>query len=151
MLGIVDPTRGGEPAAAGQHGAPGDARGPDVAEDAALVADPVHQQRLGDQLVELGSVLLGDLLADLGDAGIRVGGLSTLTLHRGAHRPQEHIGQLEGVATGDVEAVEEPVPHEVEVARHRGPDVAAERAQRREHLAGIIVGLEELARRRVLR
>ncbi len=48
---VVDPATGGE------HGTAHDARGPDVAEDAALVAQPVHQARLAEQLVELRAVL----------------------------------------------------------------------------------------------
>ena len=66
-------------------------------------------------------------------------------------RAQQRVGQLERVAPGDVEAVEQPTADEVEVRRHRGADVAAERAQLGERLAGIAVGVEQRARRRVVR
>ena len=50
---------------------------------------------------------------------------------------KQHVGQLERVAPGDVEAVEQPAADEVEIRRHRRADVAAERAQLRERLAGV--------------
>ena len=63
---------------------------------------------------------------------------------------QQRIGQLERVAPGDVEAVEEPVPDEVEVrGQSRAPTSPSSPRSCVEHLAGVVVGLEELARRRV--
>ena len=63
----MDPAlRGKSPAA--RHGGPAhDPRGPDVAEDPALVADPVCQPSFFEELVELAPMLRGDLAADLGD------------------------------------------------------------------------------------
>ena len=39
----------------------------------ALVAQAVHEARFAEQLVELRAVLVGDLLADVGDARVDVG------------------------------------------------------------------------------
>ena len=64
---------------------------------------------------------------------------------------QQRVGQLERVAPGDVEAVEQPAADEVEVLRHRRADLAVERAQLGERLAGVAVGVEERASRRVVR
>ena len=63
-------------------------------------------------------------------------------------RAQQRVGQLERVAPGDVEAVEQPAADEVEILRHRGADVAVERAQLGERLAGVAVGVEQRASRR---
>ena len=74
VLGVVDPALVRDPAAGGERGTAHDARRPDVAEHAALVAQAVHQARLAEQLVELGAVLVGHLRADAGDARVDVGG-----------------------------------------------------------------------------
>jgi hypothetical protein len=67
VLGTVDATRSSQSASRRQNCTSCDARCPDVAEYAALVADPVHQPRLSDQSVELSPVLFWYLLADGGD------------------------------------------------------------------------------------
>ena len=69
---------------------------------------------------------------------------------RGADRPEERVRQLECVAPGDVEAIEESVPDEVEIRIQRRTDVTVERAQRIEHLGRVALRLEELASRRIL-
>ena len=66
-------------------------------------------------------------------------------------RAQQRVGQLERIAPGDVEAVEQPTPDEVEIVGHRRADIAAERAQLGERLAGVAVGIEERASTRVVR
>ena len=72
VVRFVDPPLGGEPAARRERCAPHDPGGPDVAEDAALVADPVHQARLVEQFVELRAMLLGHLGADVRDLLLHV-------------------------------------------------------------------------------
>ena len=67
MLGVVDASPAPEPATGRERGSAHDARRPDVAEDAALVAEPVHQPGLLQQVVELSPVLVGNLFADVGD------------------------------------------------------------------------------------
>ena len=74
VLGVVHAALALEPATGREHGAAHDARRPDVAEDAALVAQPVHEARLAEQLVELGAVLVGDLRADAGDVRVDIVG-----------------------------------------------------------------------------
>ena len=64
----------GDPPASGKGGAPHEARGPDVAVDAALVAEAVGEAGLAEQLVELVPVRGGDLGADFGNAGVDVRG-----------------------------------------------------------------------------
>ena len=64
---------------------------------------------------------------------------------RRSDRAQQRVGQLERVAPGDVEAVEQPTADEVEILRHRRADLAVERAQLGERLAGVAVGVEERA------
>ena len=79
-----------------------------------------------------------------------VGGRAALRRHRDPHRPEQRVGHLERRRLRDVEAVEEPVPDEVEVARHRRARVTGQRPQRVEHLGRVVVGREQLLRRRVL-
>ena len=66
-------------------------------------------------------------------------------------RAQQRVGQLERVAPGNVEAVEKPIADEVEIFRHRRADIASERTQFRERLAGVAVRVEKRASSRVLR
>ena len=68
VLGGVEPAQGGEPAARSQHGAAHDAEAQMSLKTPRLVADPVGEAGLLDQLVELLAVLSGDPAADLGDA-----------------------------------------------------------------------------------
>ena len=70
--GVVDAPARGQPAAGRERGAAHEPRGPDVAVDAALVAEAVVEARLAEQLVELRLVLRGHLGADFGDAGLDV-------------------------------------------------------------------------------
>ena len=74
VLGVVDPPLGCEPATACQHCATHDPGRPDVAEEAALVADLVREPRLPEELVELLSMLLGHLVTDLGNLSVDVRG-----------------------------------------------------------------------------
>ena len=61
------------------------------------------------------------------------------------------IRQLERVAPGDVEPVEEAIANEVEICGHRSTGVTVEGAQRLEHLVWLAVRLEELPSIGILR
>ena len=63
MLGLVDAAPRCEPTSRREYRAAHDARRPDVAEHTTLVADPVGEPRLAEQLVEFRPVLVGDLVA----------------------------------------------------------------------------------------
>ena len=60
-------------------------------------------------------------------------------------RAYQRVGELQRVASRDVEAVEEPTSDEFEISRRRGADLAAEGLQLVEHRLGVAVGLEERA------
>src|SRR4051794_13165118 len=135
MLGIVESPTLGEPPAACYDRPAHEARGPDVAEDAALVANPVGQNRLLEQLVELAAMLLRDPLAHGLD---RIGAVLLHPLARpdsDADGPQQRIRQLECVAARNVEPVEQAIPDEVEIGSQRATRVAVECAQRVEDLS----------------
>ena len=67
MLGLPYAPLGAKPSPRGECRPAHQPRCPDVAEDLALIAYPVHRPSLAEQLFELGAALLGDLLAHLGD------------------------------------------------------------------------------------
>ena len=128
-----------------EHGPAHQPRRPDVAEHAALVAEPVGQPGLAEQLVELAAMLLGDLAADARrSAPRRRTSSASPPADRDADRAQQHVGQLERARPADVEAVEQPVADEVEVAGDGRAGLAVERAQRVEHRGRVAVGLEQL-------
>ncbi len=94
--------------------------------------------------------LIGYLRSDTGDVGVDGVVVTGGAGDRQPDRPQQRVGQLERVAPGNVEAVEQPAADEVEVRRHRRADVASGRAQLGEGLARVAVGVEQRARRRVV-
>lgn len=106
MLRIADPPPVREPATRGQHRSACDPGRPDVAEDPPLVADPVHKPGFGQQLVELGAMWPGHLLADARDVRVDVWSRPFSPGDGGSDRPQERVRQLECVATRDVETVD---------------------------------------------
>ena len=154
--GVQHVLRGGDaaatrdPPAGRKGGAPHEARGPDVAVDATLVAEAVHEAGLAEQFVELGLVRRGDLGADFGNAGIDVRGGLGFSGNGDADGPEECVRQFERRGLGDVEAVDEAVADQVEVAGDRRACFAPEGTQAREHLCGVAVGCEHLAGRGVL-
>ena len=101
--------------------------------------------RLLEQPVELGAMLLGHLAADGSNALVDVGVGEPLSTDGDANRLQQRRRQLECVRVRDVEAVHEPRPHEVEVRVGGAAGVAVERAQPLEHVACVVLGLEDLA------
>ena len=95
-------------------------------------------------------MLLGHLRADAGDARVDLGAVVAGPGDGRPDRAQQRVGQLERVAPGDVEAVEEAATDEVEVARHRGADLAVDRrAARRAPCSGSPSDSSERAGRRV--
>ena len=95
-------------------------------------------------------VLRGDLGADFGNAGIDVRGGLDFSGNGDADGPEECVRQFERRRLGDVEAVDEAVADQVEVAGDRRAGFAPEGTQAREHLCGVAVGREDLAGRGVL-
>ena len=120
VLGVVDPARALEAAAGRERGTAHDAGRPDVAEHAPFVAEAVHQTRFADQLVELRAVLVGYLPADVGNARVDLRAAVAFPAVDGqTDRAQQRVGQLERIAPGDIETVEQPTPDEVEIVGHR--------------------------------
>ena len=135
--GLGDATARREAAAGGERGASHQPGRPDVAVDAALVAEPVREPSFAEQLVELRPVRLGDPAPNAGDQVVDVGTLEVPPGDRDRDRPEQRVGQLERGRLRDVEAVERAVADEVEVARDRRSRVTAEaRAARRASRAG---------------
>ena len=90
---------------------------------------------------------LRNLAAHLGDRGPRHRTRPGSAVDGGADRAQQRVRQLERVAAGDVEAVEQPVADEVEVGRQRPRPVSPSSERRRSSTSrGIVVGVEQLAR-----
>ena len=83
------PTR--HPAAGREGGAPHEARGPDVAVDAALVAEAIGQAGLAEQFVKIGPVRCRNLGANLSNAGIDVRGGLSFSGHGDANGPEERV------------------------------------------------------------
>ena len=92
----------------------------------------------------------GDLGADFGNAGIDVRGGLGFSGNGDADGPEECVRQFERRGLGDVEAVDEAVADQVEVAGDRRAGLAPEGTQAREHLRGVAAGCEDLAGRGVL-
>ena len=84
----------GDPTSGRERGAAHEARRPDVAVDAALVAQPVDEARLAEELVELVAVLLRHLRADLGGELGHVGAFEVASLEGDPDRPEQRVGQL---------------------------------------------------------
>ncbi len=143
VFGVVGPALGREPATASDHGATHDPGRPDVAENTPFIADLVGEPCLLKEIVELVPVFLGHLGANVGDLVLVGRPVGRMAVERNTHRSEQRVGQLERVATGDVETVDKPVPHEVEVRRHRRADLARVRPQGLEHTARLFVRLEQ--------
>src|SRR5262249_2665441 len=108
----------GDPPARSQSGATHDPRSPDVAIDAAFGSKPVIIAGLTEQFVELGLVCCGDFGADFSDMRIVRGRLGFFR-NSMVDRPQEHVWQFECSWLSDVEAVYEPIAHQIEIAGDR--------------------------------
>ena len=82
--------------------------------------------------------------ADLSDAGGDVRGL-VFSGNGDANSPEECVRHFKRRGFGDVEAIDEAVADQIEVAGDRRACLAAERAQARKHLRGVVTGSEDLA------
>jgi hypothetical protein len=91
VLGAADATATRDPPARGKGRAPHQARGPDVAVDATLVAQAVGKAGLAKKLVELGLVHDGHLGADPGGTGLDIRGCEDFVGDDYSDGPQERI------------------------------------------------------------
>ena len=73
----------------------------------------------------------------------------SLSGHGDLDRAHQRVRHRKRVGLGDVEPVQQAVSDQVEVPRHRLAGLAVERAQRGQHLAGVVVGREQLPRLRI--
>jgi hypothetical protein len=121
------------------------AEGPDPSDTSELIAQPVGQAGLAQQLVELGPMLLRHLIADVGDRRVDIGALEIPPGHGDPDRPHQRVRHRKCVRLGDIEPVQQAISDQIEVPGHRLTGLAVERAQRRQHLAGVVVGREQLA------
>jgi hypothetical protein len=149
MRRVVNPSLAGEPAARRERRPAHQSRGPDVAEDAPLVANRVGKPSLLEQLVEGGAMRLRHTPADVGDLVLDVRSAGAAARDRGPNRTAQRVGKLEREGIRDVEAVEQPVPDQIEIGRHRRADLRIG-AQGFEHATRILVGFEKLPRPRAL-
>ena len=120
VLGLIDQPRRRGPAPAGKGRPPHQPGRPDVAEDAALITQPVCQPRLAQQLVELGAVLLGHLAAHAGDAVVDLPRIVVPPVHGDPDRAQQHVGQLQRIGPAMSKPSSSRYP-----TRSRYPDTAA--------------------------
>ena len=92
----------------------------------------------------------GNLGADFGNAGINVRGGLGFSGNGDADGLEECVRQFERRRLSDVEAVNEAVANQIEVAGDRRACFASKGTQPREHLCGVAAGCEDLAGRGVL-
>src|SRR5262249_50840345 len=95
LLSGGDAAASRDPPPCGKSGAAHDARGPDVAVDATLVAEAVSKAGFAEKFVKLRLVRRGNLGADFGNAGINVRSILGFSRNGNAHRPNECLGQFE--------------------------------------------------------
>src|SRR5258706_15250949 len=139
-----------DPSGSRKGGAPHEARRPDVAVDATLVAEAVGEASLAEQFVKLVLVRRRNLAANLGYASIDVRGGLSFSGDGYADSSEECIRQFEGRGLGYVEAVDEAVADQIKVAGDSRACFAAVRTQPREYLRGVAVSFEDVPGRRVL-
>src|SRR5439155_2357527 len=118
-----------DPPASRKRGAPHETRGPDVAVDATLVAEAVGEAGLAEQFVKLVLVRRRNQGANFGNAGIDVRGGLSFSGDGDADGPEECVRQFERRGLGDVEAVDEAVADQIEVAGDGRACFAAEGTQ----------------------
>ena len=58
---------------------------------------------------------LRNLLTNAGDVGVDIHLRRSSLLDGSLNRPQQRVGQLEGVSSGNVKAIEQPVADQIEV------------------------------------
>src|SRR5439155_14185934 len=121
------------------------AGGPDVAIDAALIAQAIGEAGFAQQFVELRLVRRRDLGADIGNVVIDIDGRQRFVRYGDANRSQQRVRQFERSRLGDIETVDEAVADQIEIGGNGGPCFTAQRAQALDYLGGVARGIEELA------
>jgi hypothetical protein len=116
LIGGGEAATTGDAPASRKGGAPHETRCPDVAVDAALVAEAVGEAGLAEQFVKLVLVRRGNQGANLGNAGIDVRGDLSCSGDGYTDGPEERVRQFERRGLGDVEAVDEAVADQIEIA-----------------------------------
>ena len=96
--------------------------------DSPFVSKVVCEARFAEKFVELFSVS-GNAGADVRDAVFDVVLPPSFSCRRAPDRTNERVRVLERSGLGDVEPVEEPVPHQVEVRRYRRAGFAVDRSK----------------------
>ena len=118
------------PPAGRKRGTPHQARRPDVAIDAALVAQPVGEARLAEQLVELALVRRRHLGADVGDAGLDVRWPALVAGHGACGCARSSAsGSSSAVGSAMSKPSIEAVADQIEIGGDRGAGLAVQRAQ----------------------
>src|SRR5262245_50318858 len=95
LLASGDATATRDATACRKRGTPHDARGPDVAVDAALVAEAVGEAGFPEQFVEFGLMRRRDLRADFGNTRSVVYRWLAFSGNGDADGPEKCVGQLE--------------------------------------------------------
>ena len=105
--------------------------GPYVAVDTTLVTEAVSKSSLAEQFVELVLVRRGNQGANFGNAGINVRGSVSFSGDGDADSPEKRVRQFERRRLGNVEAVDEAVADQIEIAGDGRTCFAAEGTQAR--------------------
>jgi hypothetical protein len=93
----------------------------------------------------------GNQDANCGNAGIDIRGSLSFSGDGDADSSEKRVRQFERRGLGDVEAINETVADQIEIAGDGSACFAAKGTQAYEHLRGVAVRFEDLAGRSVLR
>src|SRR5262249_46067179 len=117
----TDPLLAGKAATTSKYSPPHNPGSPDITVDPALVANPVGQSGLPEQLIELSPTPFWNAHAYPDDPFFDVRRFTAFSRRSDTDRPKERVGQFERVGFRDVETIEQPVPDEIKIRRHGGP------------------------------
>src|SRR5205085_1275689 len=104
-----------------------------------LVAQPVGEARLPKEAVELGLLFRRNLLADCGDLLVDAARLLQLARDGDPNGADKRIRHLDRARLGDVEAIEQPVADQIEVAGDGRTGLTGLIPQAREHASRLVV------------
>jgi hypothetical protein len=124
-IGALEPSRGDQSPSGFEHGVTQDAGCPNVAEQAAFIAQPVNETRFGEEFVEPAAVRRRNTLAHRAAVGRCRCRLPDASPHRAADRRHEELGKLAVGGRRDVEPILETERDEIEPAARCGPEFAA--------------------------
>jgi hypothetical protein len=139
LFGGAEATAPHQPPTGRQRRAPHDARGPNVAVNAALVAETVSEAGLAEQFVELDLVRRRYLGANFGRAGIDVRSGLGFSGDGDADGPQQCVRYFDRRRLGDVEAIDQSVADQIEVAGNGRACFAGVGPQLRERPRGVAI------------